>query len=95
MMDPQGKRNQFGEAGSLAAFGRELGFAIQLRRAVPRHVFLAAFMQGREFHRCAGQDQRNLTARCSGPGRGVCRPSRAVLRVLGPGGFSAAAKRGR
>jgi len=36
-----------------------------------------------------------LTTRCSGPGRGVGRPSGAFLRILGPGGALLAAKRGR
>ena len=95
MMDLQGQRTQFGEAVSLVALGRELGFAIQLRCAVPRHVVLAALVKGSECRRRAGQDQRNLTSRCSGPGRGVGRPSQAFLRILGPVQVVAAAKRGR
>ena len=95
MNELQGQRTQFGEAVSLVAFGRRLGSAIQLRCAVRRDVYLAAFMGGHERHRCAGQGQRNLTARCSGPGRGVCSPSRAFLRIHGPVTVSAAAKRER
>ena len=94
-MNLQTQPTQFGGAASLVAVGRELGFAIQLRSAVPRHVFVAAFMEGPEIRRRAGQDQRNLTARCSGPGRGVGRPSRAFLRIHGPVQVAAAAKRGR
>ena len=95
MMNLQGQRTQFGEAANLAAVGRELGFAIQSRFAVSRHVVLAALVEGPECRRYAGQDQRNLTARCSGPGRGVGRPSRAFLRIHGPVWVVAAAKRGR
>ena len=95
MNELQGQRTQFGEAVSLVAFERSLGSAIQLHCAVPRHVVLAALMQGPEHHRCAGQGQRNLTTRCSGPGRGVGLASRAVLRIHGPGGALPAAKRGR
>jgi len=36
--------------------------------------------------------RRCLTTRCSGPGRGVCRPSGACLRVLGPGAAVLAAE---
>ena len=95
MMNLQGQQTRLGEAASLVAVGRELGVAFQLLCAVPRHVILAALVKGLECRRRAGQDQRNLTARCSGPGRGVGRPSRAFLRIHGPVGVVAAAKRGR
>jgi len=59
------------------ASGHEVGSAIQLGRAVPCQRFLGGLHVVRRSSNWAGQSERNLTTRCTGPGRGVA--SRTAL----------------
>ena len=53
------------------ASGRTVGYAIQSGRAVPFQRFLGGLHIAGRFIGWAGQVERNLTTRCTGPGRGV------------------------
>jgi len=59
------------------ASGRMVGFAIQSSCAIPRPASLAGVHVVRRVNGWSAQSERNLTTRCTGPGRGVA--SRTAL----------------